>query len=208
MACLPASRVVPDLLYYTGQYVLNSVANKYKIPFSEFPREYLIPDNSFIRLLFDENWPTDLTNYQFLFKIENDPLSIPSDIRRRIKVFPVDVSYYNLPSCQGSIGDTNIFDLQPDDLNMLDLLLQYRLDNTSVNIVTIIYDDLSTVLSRLIYIYLRFKITRDYSLLDNEEPIARDDSVLENFYESYLVDIVFIYISSLGHDDGKTHVSP
>jgi len=208
MGCLPASRVVPDLLYYTGQYVLNSFANKFKIPFSEFPRNYLISDDSFIRLLFDENWPANLTSYQYLFQIESDALNIPSDIRRRIKVFPVDVSYYNLPACQGAIGDTNIFDLQNDDLDMLDLLLQYRLDSTSVNIVTIIYDDLSTVLSRLIYIYLRFKITRDYSLLDTEDPIARSDSVLENFYESYLVDLVFIYISSLGHDDGKTHVSP
>ncbi len=208
MACYPPSRVVPDLLYYTGQYVLNSFTNKYKIPFSEFQRQYLIPDNSFIRLLFDENWPTDSTSYQFLYRIETDQMSIPADIRRRIKVYPVDVSYYNFSGCPGAIGTINVFDLQGDDLDMLDLLLQYRLDSTSVNIFTIVYDDLTTVLSRLIYIYLRFKITRDYSLFDTDTPMSADDSVLENFYESYLVDLIFIYLSSIGRDDGGVHVKP
>lgn len=198
MGCLPASRVVPDLLYYTGQYVKTSITNKFKIPFSEFPREFLIPDNSFIRLLFDETWPTNQTSYQYLYKIEQDALSIPSDIRRRIKVYPVDVSYYDFSACQGAIGDVNVFDLQSDDLDMLDLLLQYRLDSTSITSISIIYDDLTTVLSQLIYIYLDFKINLDYSLFDNTIPLSDDMMVLENFYESYLVEIIFNYISSLG----------
>lgn len=198
MACLPPSRIVPDLLYYTGQYVKNSITNKFKIPFSEFPKEFLISDDSFIRLLFDENWPTNQTSYQYLYKIEQDVLSIPSDIRRRIKVYPVDVSYFNFSACQGSVGDVNVFDLQTDDLNMLDLLLQYRLDSTSITLISIVYDDLTTVLSQLIYIYLNFKITRDYSLFDNTTPLSTDTMVLENFYESYLVEIIFNYLSSLG----------
>ena len=82
---------------------------------------------------------------------------------------------------------------------MLDLLLTYRTDSTAViNLSSIIYENLSTPLSKLIYIYLNFKINNDYTEFDNSIPLSSSVQVLENFYESYLVDTIFKHISSLG----------
>ena len=50
----------------------------------------------------------------------------------------------------------------------------------------------------LFYIYLNFKINNDYTDFDNVNVISSDNEVLENFYESFLVDIIFIGISALG----------
>ena len=200
------TKVVPDLLYYTYQYVVTSIANKYKIPFSS-PLDvvYLGQNNSFIRLLFDESWPSTLTSYQFLYTQVTDLLSVPDIIRRRMCIDIEKYAYYSTSVC-GTGGNENIFDLQSEDLNMLDLLLQYRLDSTSVTsimIKAIDYGSLLTNLSKLIYHYLNFKINGDYTLFDNSTPISDSDSVLENFYESYIVDIIFISISSFGLEANK-----
>ena len=193
------TRVVPDLLYYTNQYVVNSVSNKFKIPFPPtFSTEYLINNKSFIRLLFDETWESTLSNYRYLFRQETDLTSVPETLRRRMMIYPGTSRYFVCDSDSALLCDVNVFNLQQDDINMLDVLLQYRIDSTSVNITTIVYDDLGTTLSKLIYIYLVFKISGDYTLFDNSTPISSSIKTLENFYESFISDKIFIYISSLG----------
>jgi hypothetical protein len=197
---LTMTRVVPELLYYSEQYVVNSTANKFKIPFPPtFDSSYLLDNNSFIRLLFDETWPTTLTSYRYLYREETDRTSIPETILRRIMVYPDTSKYYVCDSDSTAVCSINVFNLQPDDLTMLDLLLRYRTDSTSVIDITV-YNPaaLSTHLSQLIYIYLNFKINKDYSDFDNVNVISSDNEVLENFYESFLVDTIFIGISALG----------
>jgi len=194
-----STRVVPDLIYYTQQYVINSIANKAKIPFPpEISSVYLGENKSFIRLLFDETWPTSLTSYRYLYRQETDTTSIPSDIFKRMMLYPASSRYFISDSDSTSVCDINIFNLQSDDLTMLDLLLQYRLDSSSVNLISIDYDSLSTNLSKLIYIYLNFKINSDYDSFNITTPISSETEILENFYESLIIDTIFISLSSLG----------
>lgn len=197
---LSMTRIVPELLYYSEQYVVNSTANKFKIPFPPtFSSTYLLTNNSFIRLLFDETWPSTLTSYRYLYREETDKTSIPETILRRMMIYPDSSKYYVCDSDSTSVCSINIFNLQSDDLTMLDLLLRYRTDSTSVIDITVIDpSSLSTHLSQLIYIYLNFKINNDYTDFDNVNVISSDNEVLENFYESFLIDIIFIGISALG----------
>lgn len=190
---LSKTRVVPDLLYYANKFIVNSVANKSKIPFPpDFPIVYLVDNKSFIRLLFDETWTGD--SYRYLFREEIDKLSIPSDLLRRMMVYPCTSKYY----VSDSESDENIFNLQSDDITMLDKLLQYRIDSTSATITDIVYDDLETNLSKLIYMYLDFKINLNYTTFETSTPISTEDEPLENFFESFISDTIFIYLSSLG----------
>lgn len=193
------SKIVPDLLFYANKYVMESVANKYKIPFPPtFDISYLASNRSFIRLLFDEAWPVTYTSYRYLFRLETCMNDAASTIKSRMMLYPELSGFYICDSDSTAVCFLNIFNLQDDDTMMLDKLLQYRLDATSVNIISINYNSLSTVLSKLIYIYLNFKINRDYSLFDTDQPLSNSSMILENFYESYLVDLIFSYISSLG----------
>lgn len=193
------TRVVPELLYYTEKYVKESTVNKFRIPFPPtFSVTYLLENKSFIRLLFDESWPINYLNYRYLYRQEVDLTSVPETIRRRMMIYPNTSRYFVCDSDSTSVCNINVFNLQNDDLSMLDLLLQYRLDSTSITLVSINFDDLSTHLSKLIYIYLNFKINNEYSQFDTTTPISSELEILENVYESYLVDLIFIYISSLG----------
>ena len=197
---LQMTRVVPELLYYTEQYIKASIANKYKIPFpSTFSSTYLIENNSFIRLLFDETWPSTLISYRYLYRQETDLSSIPETIRRRMMLYPSSSRYYICDSDSTSVCDINVFNLQEDDITMLNFLLQYRTDSTAViDLSSIEYLDLSTHLSQLIYIYLNFKVNNIFTIFDDTIPISSDNEVLENFYESFLVDTIFISLSSNG----------
>jgi hypothetical protein len=192
-----ATKINPDLLFYVNNYVVNSVSNKYSIPFPDtFSSLFLDSNKSFIRLLFDESWPTTLTNYRYLFRLESVEAA-PETVRRRMMIYPGN-TYYICDSDSTSVCNINIFGLEQDDLDMLDKLLQYRIDSTSCDITTIVYLNLTTNLSKLIYIYLKFKLNTDYSLFDNDSIISNSDNVLENFYESFIIDTIFIYLSSCG----------
>jgi len=196
---LSATKVVPDLLFYAQNYVINSTANKFKIPFPDtFSVTYLEDNKSFIRLLFDETWPVTLTSYRHLFREQTDLTSVPESLRRRMMVYPSNSKFYICDSDSTSVCSVNIFGLEQDDFDMLDKLLQYRIDTTSCDITTIIYTNLTTNLSKLIYIYLKFKLTSEYTLFDNTTPLSDDNNVLENFYESFIVDTIFTYLSSFG----------
>lgn len=196
---ISTTRIVPDMIFYLEKFVVNSVANKDRIPFPPtISSTYLVDNKSFIRLLFDETWPNTLTSYRHLFRQETDLLSIPDTLKRRMMIYPQTSRYYVCDSDSTAICNINVFNLQEDDLTMLDLLLAYKIDNTSITLNTIVYNDLSTTLSKLIYIYLDFKINHSYTTFNTINPISSDIEVLENFYEAFLTDLIFQYLSSTG----------
>ena len=80
----------------------------------------------------------------------------------------------------------------------LDVVTFLLFNPNTLSLSCVIYTNLTTNLSKLIYIYLKFKLTNDYTLFDNTIPLSDDNNVLENFYESFIVDTIFTYLSSFG----------
>lgn len=194
-----ATKVVPDLLFYIQNYVVNSTANKYMIPYPDtFSYEFLASNRSFIRLLFDDTWPTTYTSYRYLFRLEDCMNSAATTLKTRMMLYPGNSQLYVCDSDSTAECTVNVFGLQQDDLDLLDKLLLFRTDTTSCDITTITYENLTTTISKLIYIYLNFKINNDYTLFDNSVPLSNSLNVLENFYESFIIDTIFKYLSSLG----------
>ena len=125
-------RLVPDFQYYCNTFILQTELNKNLIPFSTpIDRYYLDEDKSFIRLLFDDDWPSMLTYYRYLFR-KLDISACPNEIRVRLMLYPATAEYFVCDSDDPTMCNFNLFNLKNDDLMMLDYLLQYRLDSTAV----------------------------------------------------------------------------
>lgn len=187
--------LVPDLQYWFSYLIKTSNMNKCLAPFPAVVDSSLFKNNCFIRLLFDENWPIDQETYSYLFEPTNI-LNVPADYRTRLMVYPQDGVYYQ--PIDSSTEGSNIFYLEDDDLRLLDKLVEYRTDSTSVTIIDIDYDSLNTTLSKLIYQYLDLKLNGNYSRIDITTPISNSENVLENCYELFINEILFNFISNRG----------
>jgi hypothetical protein len=198
--------VVPELEIYSRRFIVSSEVNKYGIPFPpELPTD-CFPLGSFITMLFDECY--DLDYYKYLYKEVTDKLSWPAVVRRRLNVYPISARYMILDD-----DGSNIFTLQADDFTMLDALLTFRQDSTSVVVidstasVSFGYDStsdlwiltagintLSTELSKLIFIYLDLMVNKNISNYNTITPISTDFS-LETVYELFVIDKYFEFVS-------------
>jgi len=204
---------VEELQNWSNYFVVDSVVNRYEIPFPTKTKEsnQTHHDKSFIRLLFDDNW--NETFYYREFELNPDYREWPSQIRNRLMVYP-GCQYFHCVS--DSTSTQNIFFLNYDiDIPLLDTLMYWRNDSTSVILVDstaivnpeivyllndtyelhVNYDSL-TPLSKLIYCFLDLQIYQNYTHLLLSEPIATN--ILEYFYELYVNDKLFKYLSSLG----------
>ena len=63
----------------------------------------------------------------------------------------------------------------------------------------VVYADLPTSLSKLIYIYLDLKINGNFDLLNIEVPIAAEDDLLGTLFEVYVVNESHRYIRNLNY---------
>jgi hypothetical protein len=191
-----STNLVPDIQYWFEVFVRTSNMNKSltQLP-STLSADFLLENKSFIRLLFDDNWPTTLTAYTYLFEDITNKSIIPYDFRTRLMLYPSSGKYFQCTDST-SITTLNVFNLQPDDITLLDRLLSYRLDSTGNTIIDIDYLTLSTSLSKLIYLYLDLKINKNYSNFDNAIPLSRDTNLLENCYEMYICESLFNFISN------------
>jgi hypothetical protein len=189
--------LIPDLQFYFNQILTNSIMNKFSIDKpSYFPIDYLENNNSFIRLLFDDNWDTSLNSYNYLYQEVIDRSSWPRMIFSRLMIYPNSSRFFVPVDYDPNDDNLNIFSLQQDDLNLLDILLQYRTNNSIINFSNINFNNLSTNLSKMIYLYLNLKINNDYSLYNNNTLQSNPNNFLETSYESYLAEIMFEYVQS------------
>jgi len=197
---LSSTKFITELQFYFENFVENGQLNKYqfKSP-ATFSSDYITPA-SFIQLLFDDNWPSSYTSYKYCYRLLNRTLWTGS-IRDRLGVYSQSAQYYVIDE-ECPIGcdstSTNIFSLQNDDFTMLDKLLQYRLDNTSVTIANIDSTALTTNLSLMIFRYLDLKLNNNYLDYNNTILISNAEIVLEVCYEAYLIENMFLYIADKG----------
>lgn len=207
---LANTSLVPEFQHYFHDFVLNSTVNKNQIPMPvDIPEMFLTP-GSVVELLCSETFPYD--TYTYLYSNLEDLLSWPTLTRQRLMVYPS--SKYLIPGTEGD----NVFNLQADDFLMLDVLLQYRHDATSVTIIdttsvtinvtidttagyAIVQGNvnaLSTPLSKLIFLYLDLHINanyRGYALFD--EAIS-DCTMLATCFELKLIDDYFDFMTNMG----------
>ena len=198
---LSSTKFVTELQYYFENFVEGSQLNKYQLKSpTTFSSAYITPA-SFIQLLFDDNWPSTYTSYKYCYKLLNRT-SWTGAIRDRLGIYSQSAQYYIIdPECPTNCNDStsnNIFLLQSDDFTMLDKLLQYRLDDTSVTIADIDSTALTTNLSLMVYRYLDLKLNNNYLPYNNTTLISSTSFVLEVCYESYLIENMFLYMADRG----------
>ena len=206
---LANTQLVPEFQHYFYDFVLGSTVNKNQIPVPVDVDAIFLTNQSVVELLCSNTFPYD--SYYYLYTNEEDHQSWPTLTRQRLMIYPS--SEYLIP---GTTGD-NIFNLLSDDFLMLDVLLQYRHDATSVIIIdttadstaiiivtdatagtiTVIgeFDDLSTPLSQLIYLYLDLHINGNYLGYDTSTVIS-DCSMLSTCFELKLIDDYFDFMSN------------
>jgi hypothetical protein len=198
-----SARVVPELEHWFYLFVVNSAVNKNAVPAPVNIDESWMPQNSFIEMLFNEEYPYD--QYEYRYSGENSNSGWPEVVRTRAMIYGAAASYLELDPT-----GTNVFVLQQDDFTMLDALLAYRQDSTGVTIIdstantfnvvsgilTAYYGGLTTNLSKLVYLYLRLKIYGDISIYNNLNVISGTTSVLENMFELLLIDEYFKTVSN------------
>lgn len=202
--------LVPELQHWYREFVIQSVINKGRIPPPTDIRPINLKEQSFINVLFNDNYPLDY--YEYTYSIVTDFFCVPPEASRRLQIYPGLWQYVNI-----DVDGDNIFELNNDDLIMLDALLAYRMwDSTSLTIIdststSIIIDStggyailstslgaLSTCLSKLIYLYLDLQVNGNYEAYNNLDLISSCDmhpkSMLCALFESYLIDAYLKYM--------------
>lgn len=172
---------IPELDYFFQNYwISRGEINTEKVKRPEIETEYSFEDACFLELLFSQTFNYQYYNYRFA-TISVSSFSKP--IRDRLQ------SNYNSLTCyisSDSTSDMNIFSLASDDITMLDKLLEYRTTSTT-NISNIVYDNLTTNLSKLIYIYVDLVVNGAYSRLNDASILSDNDNLLDSLFEIYVI---------------------
>jgi len=220
---LTSYTVVPELQHWYYKFLVSkAIVTKDLIPPPVDIPELYMPSNSFIEMLFNDNYCEP--SYEYRYCQETNVLCIPRVAYNRMIVYPGSSQYVNL----NPKGD-NIFLLKTHDFILLDALLEYRLltcdstsiqtacevDTTSFSLVVVdstnvsficdsttgicilqaSLDSLNTELSKLIYLYLDLKVNGNTSKYNNSNLISTG-CLLESCYESYLIDQYYKCMSS------------
>lgn len=210
---LDSTIVITELQLWSHRFIMNSIVNKNEVPYPPETPTHCYPQGSFISMLFDDNFPYDY--YEHLYAEKPDRLSWPWIVRQRLLVYPRSAKYMIINNQTG----TNLFLLQADDFTMLDALLRFRMDSTSLTViddssasVSFVYDStsltgivtasmatLNTELSKLIFVYLDLCVNRNTSNYDSTVPISTSHA-LQTIYELYVLDKYFEVISARDTD--------
>ncbi len=182
-----------DLDYWVNKVILKFTLNKNYIKKPIYTDKSNFINNSFISLLFNEEFDND--SYIYLYSEVIDKESWNQNYKSRLMLFPNTSGLFK-PSNTNTEFDFNIFDLKSDDLSLLDILLSYKNNNT-VDISIINFEALTTKLSKLIYFYLDLKLNNNYSnyVFNIESESLGFKNLLEDFYELFLSDLIFKKIS-------------
>jgi len=208
-AVLTSFSLVPELQHYFHNFVLASEVNRDIVPPPTDIAELYLPNNSFISMLFNDNYSQN--NYEYKYIDQTNIGCIPRSAIARLQIYPGSWKYLTLDDS----GD-NVFGLQPDDFTLLNALLSFRngatdstswtfIDSTSISFVAdstagiytlyASYNTLSTTLSKLIYLYLRLEILDDFSLYNNDLLVSCT-TLIESCFEAYLIDKYFNFMTN------------
>ena len=201
---LASTILVPELQAWVNEFIKGSSVNRYEIPLPVDIGDVYLSPQSFIALLFNNDYDAVLyPRYKYLYK-EESISCWPIMVKNRLMIYPSSAKYLIIDDDEG----TNWFQLVADDFTLLDALLAFREDSTGVTIVDSVttsfdsttnilyatYSNLSTCLSQLIFLYLDLEIYNNYSNYDNLTLVS-SGSVLESLYELYVIDNYFDFMT-------------
>ncbi len=204
VAVLAQTTLVPELQHWMNRFILKQKINKFREPPPSDIDVLYLTRTSFIEMLFNDDYALD--SYEWKWKIETHFECIPRAAVRRLQVYPTSYKYLVMDETEGD----NVFNLQTDDFTMLDALLAYRTDETSVTIIdstaTTVFDStsniligglssLTTELSQLIWLYLDLEIRGNSDAYNSDTPISTG-GFIETCYEQYVVNKFFIFLSN------------
>jgi len=189
-------RFTYDLPAEFAKVVIHSNLNRYMIPFgSEYTGVEVPNDNSFINVLFNDNYSDNF--YRYLYRRVMDRSTWPSTVLTRLMIDPKNANYFRCDGNDPNLHNFNLYGLRSEDLTMLNHLTEYRHIGTT-NHSTVDYHLLTTNLSRMIYIYLDVKLHNNNSKYPAGISMASQGDVLEYCYEVYLIENIFNQISNTG----------
>lgn len=210
---LTSYSLVPELQHFFNRFVIGSEINKDLVPPPVDIAETYMPENSFIEMLFNDNYSKSTYEYRYINQTNTG--CIPRSAFARIQIYPGSWQYLTLDPT----GD-NVFSLQVVDFVLLDTLLAFRngatdstslimIDSTATSFVAdstagiytlyTSYTNLTTQLSKLIYLYLRLETLNDFSLYNNDSIISTG-GLLETCFEAYLLDKYFTFMTNRNPD--------
>lgn len=182
--------VVAELQYWFNRFLFTSKLNKNQIPYpSDLEENYFRNDQTFIRLLFDDDWPNTFTFYNYLFSEYSLSSTDFKEIINRLCIYPNPKVFKST-----SNSTINFFNLKNQDFIMLDKLIDYRIGNEVVIDSTAEYD---TELATLVHIYLDLVINQNINDSFNNSILINND-LLTCLYEIYVTEKMFKFISDLG----------
>ena len=85
--------------------------------------------------------------------------------------------------------EENVFDFTDQDLDMLDLLYDYKV-GYSIDLTLVNYSDLTSCISKLIYVYLDAILNNNFDNYNNMEPYGT--SILCSMYEKHIINILYM----------------
>lgn len=210
---LANTTLIPEFQHYFYKFIIGSTINRYQIPSPIDIPDFFLQTGSVVELLLTDTftYPT----YKYLYN-EASIGSWPVLARQRLMIYPSS-KYLEITD---STSGLNFFNLQAVDHVMLNILMQYKHDSTSVilidttgitdievvidsttGIITVtgspeLFSDSTslTPLSKLIYLYLDFHINQNYWPY-YYMPVISTCSMLETAFELKLLDEYFNYLT-------------
>lgn len=156
--------------------------------------------NSFIEMLFNEDFAGNEYKTDY---IEESFGLWPSVVVRRVQIYPG--AKYLSQAVDGDERAEDIWNFTNEEKAMLDALLAYRMDSTSLSFVdsttTISFDSTATILyaninnftsklAKLIYLYLDLKVNGNIANYNNLDLVSTG-GLLSTLYELYVINEFF-----------------
>jgi len=175
--------IIPELQYWFKQFLMKSNLNREHIPKPvEIPLGFCYR-KSFIEMMFNDEY--NLSEYSYMFLESNSP---PNFVRHRMYIY-TNCKYYDMSYAtplNDSTDAVNLFQLNSAEFQMLDKLLQFRLDPENTTLDGIGFDSTA------------YKIpTGDSTTFINYDTV---DGTSGNLYvvdstSSNLVDLIYLYLN-------------
>lgn len=180
--------VIPEIEYHFGNFLKGrNITNEFILT-PVIPKSTEVYSGSVIELMFNSTF--DSTSYSHMCREISVFLDWPRTLQQRALVHSQATCFVF-----DDAGTFNFLNLENDDFMLINILLAYRTSGTGT-IGWINYDNLSTNLSKMLYIYLDLVLNNNTSRFNNITLMSDSSSLLETMFEIYLCDKIFEYIET------------